>query len=154
MRAADHPGALLAFVGDGPLAGAIDAEADGLGIADHVIRTGVLADAGVAEWMSASDVVAQVSLVEPLGVAALEALASGRPVVGTAIGGLREVVPDGVAGAIVDPHDDAAIAGALARMVDAPPPPQACRDAAMRHSLARESSTVLAVLRTAAGGPA
>jgi len=154
MRAADHPDALLAFVGDGPLAATIDAQATRLGIAGHVIRTGVLADAGVAEWMTASDVVAQVSLVEPLGVAALEALASGRPVVGTAIGGLREVVPDGVAGAIVDPHDDAAIAGALARMLDAPPAPEACREAALRHSLARESSIVLGVLRGAAGGPA
>ena len=45
-----------------------------------------------------------------------EAMASGRPVVGTAVGGLREVMPDGVAGAIVDPRDDAAIAAALARI--------------------------------------
>ncbi len=154
MRAADHPDARLAFVGDGPLAGAVDAEARRLGLADAVIRTGMLPNAAVVDWMSAADVVAQVSLVEPLGVAALEAMASGRPVVGTAEGGLREVVPDGVAGAIVDPRDDAAIAGALARMVDAPPSPAACRDAALAHSLAHEADAVLDVLRDAAGGPA
>ena len=154
MRSADHPDARLAFVGDGPLAGAVDAEARRLGVDAGVTRTGTLPNAGVVDWMSAADVVAQVSLVEPLGVAALEAMASGRPVVGTSVGGLREVVPDGVAGAIVDPRDDAAIAAALARMIDAPPSPTACRDAAMAHSLAHEADAVLDVLRHASGVPA
>ena len=119
-----------------------------------IIRTGVLPNEGVTDWMTSADVVAQVSLVEPLGVAALEAMASGRPVVGTAVGGLREVMPDGVAGAIVDPRDDAAIAAGLARMIDAPPDPAECRRAAMEHSLAHESGVVLDVLRAASGAPA
>jgi hypothetical protein len=75
-------------------------------------------------------------------------MASGRPVVGTAVGGLREVVPDGVAGVIVDPRDEAGIADALARMIEAPPPPETCRRAAMAHSLAHESGRVLDILRT------
>ena len=154
MRDADHPDALLALVGDGPLAAAVDAEAARLGLADAVIRTGLVPNAQVTDWMTAADVVAQVSLVEPLGVAALEAMASGRPVVGTSVGGLREVVPDGVAGAIVDPRDEAAIAAGLARMVDAPPAPGACREAALRHSLDVESGRVMQVLRAAAGAPA
>ncbi len=154
LRGADHPDARLAFVGDGPLADAIASGAQRLGLGAAVIRTGVVPNAGVTDWMTAADVVAQVSLVEPLGVAALEAMASGRPVVGTSIGGLREVVPDGVAGAIVDPRDEAAIAAALARMIVAPPLPAACRRAAMEHSLGHEADVVLDVLRVAAGGPA
>jgi glycosyltransferase involved in cell wall biosynthesis len=154
LREADHPDARLAFVGDGPLAAAIDAEARRLGMADALIRTGVLPNEGVADWMTAADVVAQVSLVEPLGVAALEAMASGRPVVGTSVGGLKEVVPQGLAGAIVDPHDTGAIAAGLARMVDAPPSPETCRAAALEHSLSHEAHVVLGVLRRAAGGPA
>ena len=154
VRAADHPDAMLAYVGDGPLAGAIDSAARALGLEGAIIRTGVLPNEGVTDWMTAADVVAQVSLVEPLGVAALEAMASGRPVVGTAVGGLREVMPDGVAGAIVDPRDDAAIAAGLARMIDAPPDPAECRRAAMEHSLAHESGVVLDVLRAASGAPA
>jgi glycosyltransferase involved in cell wall biosynthesis len=114
----------------------------------------VLPNEGVADWMTAADVVAQVSLVEPLGVAALEAMASGRPVVGTSVGGLKEVVPQGLAGAIVDPHDTGAIAAGLARMVDAPPSPETCRAAALEHSLSHEAHVVLGVLRRAAGGPA
>ena len=101
--------------------------------------------------MTAADVVALVSLVEPLGVAALEAMASGRPVVGTSVGGLREVVPDGVAGVIVDPRDDAAIAAGLRRMIEAPPAPEVCRDAALEHSLDVETDRVLGILRQAAG---
>lgn len=154
LRRADHPGARLAYVGDGPRAGAVDAEARRLGIGDAVIRTGMLPNQGVVDWMAAASVVAQVSLVEPLGVAALEAMASGRPVVGTSVGGLSEVVPDGVAGVIVDPHDDGAIAAGLARMIDDPPSPAACRDAAMAHSLSHEADAVMAVLARAAGGPA
>lgn len=146
----DMPAARLVFVGGGPLAGAIDAGARTLGITDAVIRTGVLPNAGVTDWMTAADVVAQVSLVEPLGVAALEALASGRPVVGTSVGGLKEVVPHGVAGEIVDPRDPVAIASALRHMIDAPPTPEACRAAAMAHSLDHETDRVLGILEAAA----
>jgi len=146
----DLPDARLVFVGDGPLAGAIDAGARRLGVSDAVMRTGVLSNAAVTHWMTAADVVAQVSLVEPLGVAALEALASGRPVVGTSVGGLREVVPHGVAGEIVDPRDPIATAAALRRMIDAPPSAQACRAAAMAHSLDHETDRVLGILEAAA----
>lgn len=154
LRDGDCPGARLVLVGDGPLAPAVDAEAARLGMADAVVRTGMLPNESVTDWMTAADVVAQVSLVEPLGVAALEAMASGRPVVGTSVGGLREVVPDGIAGVIVDPRDEAGIAGALGRMIAAPPDPAVCREAALRHSLSHEAGRVMDILRWAAGGPA
>lgn len=144
------PDARLAFVGSGPLAGALDAQARQMGLDDVLIRTGLVPNAAVTDWMTACDVAALVSLVEPLGVAALEAMASGRPVVGTGVGGLKEVVPDGVAGVIVDPSDDAAIAAALARMIAAPPDPMTCRDAALAHSLDVETDRVLEVLAAAA----
>ena len=75
---------------------------------------------------------------------------SGRPVVGTEVGGLKEVVPDGVAGVIVDPRDDEAIAAALGRMLSAPPDPTTCREAALVHSLDVETDRVLEVLAAAA----
>ncbi len=146
----DVPDARLVFVGSGPLSGAIDAGARRLGVADAVQQMGVLPTVGVADWMTAADVVAQVSLVEPLGIAALEALASGRPVVGTAVGGLKEVVPDGVAGVIVDPRDPTAIAAGLRRMIEAPPSEEVCRATAMAHSLDHETDRVLGILEAAA----
>ena len=91
------------------------------------------------------------SIVSPIWSAHLhQALAMARPVVGTEVGGLKEVVPDGVAGVIVDPRDDAAIAAALGRMISAPPDPTTCREAALVHSLDVETDRVLEVLATAA----
>jgi glycosyltransferase involved in cell wall biosynthesis len=124
---ADRPDARLVFVGDGPQAAVIDAGARRLGIPGAVHRT---------------------------GVAALEAMASGRPVVGTSVGGLKEVVPDGVAGVIVNPRDPVSIAEGLVRMLDAGPDPETCRAAAMQHSLLHETDRVLGILAAAAGRPA
>jgi glycosyltransferase involved in cell wall biosynthesis len=147
---ARRPDARLALVGDGPLAAAVDAGARRLGLEDAVVRPGAVPHEAVADWVAASDVVALVSLVEPLGIAALEALAGGRPVVATRVGGAREVVPDGGPGRIVDPLDPAAIADALLALLDDPPAPEECRRAAEPHSLERQSERVAAILRAAA----
>lgn len=146
---ARRPQARLALVGDGPLAGAVDAGARRLGVADAVVRPGAVPHAEVGDWVAASDVVALVSRVEPLGIAALEGLAGGRPVVATRVGGAREVVPDPVAGRVVDPLDPGAIAAALLAVLDDPPSPQACRAAAEPHSLERQSARITQVLAEA-----
>ena len=58
---------------------------------------------------------------EPCPTVALEAMSCGRPVVASRVGGLPDLVPDGVAGLLVPPRDDAALAAALARVLgDAP----------------------------------
>ena len=57
----------------------------------------------VRELLWASDIFAMPSLKEGLGVAALEAMASGLPVIASDVGGLREVVEDGRTGIIVPP---------------------------------------------------
>ncbi len=153
---ARRPDARLALVGDGPLAGAVDAGARRLGLAGALVRPGAVPHAEVADWVTAADVLALVSRVEPLGIAALEALAAGRPVVATRAGGAREVVPDPEAGRVVDPADPGAIATALLAVLDDPPAPEACRRAAQPHSLERQSERVAAILRDAAsaGRPA
>jgi glycosyltransferase involved in cell wall biosynthesis len=147
---ARRPDARLAFVGDGPLAAAVDAGTRRLGLGPAVIRTGALAHAAVGDWVAACDVLAIVSRVEPLGVAALEALAGGRPVVATRVGGAREVVPVPRAGRTVDPLDPGAIARALLAVIEDPPTPEACRRAAEPHALARQAAKVEAILGAAA----
>ena len=69
----------------------------------------------VPTWIAASDVVCQPSLVEPFGLATLEAMASARSVVATTVGGPPEfVTPE--SGVLVDPlDDDALVSGALTR---------------------------------------
>ncbi len=142
-----RPGARLAYVGDGPLAAAIDAGTRLLGLEGAVIRPGAVPHAAVADWVAASDALALVSRVEPLGIAALEALAAGRPVVATRVGGAREVVPDPGAGRLVDPLDPVDVAAGLLAVLDDPPPPDACRRAAAPHALDRQAERVEAILR-------
>jgi glycosyltransferase involved in cell wall biosynthesis len=100
--------------------------------------------------MAAADALAMVSTVEPLGQVALEALASGRPVVATRVGGAVEIVPERGAGRHVDPHRPDAIAGALAELIAAGVSPEACRAAAMPHELSRQADRVHDVLAGAA----
>ena len=114
-----------------------------------VTRTGALPHALVGDWVAACDVLAMVSRVEPLGVAALEALAGGRPVVVTEVGGAREIVGGTEAGRVVDPADPVAIAAALAAVIDDPPPPDACRAVAAAHALDIQADRVAAILRDA-----
>ena len=72
----------------------------------------------VASLMSDADVVVVPSDAEPSGRVALEAMALGKPVVGTAAGGLPEVLVDGETGILVPPRDPRSLAGALRALLD------------------------------------
>ena len=77
--------------------------------------------------VQAFDVIAVPSHVEPLGNATLEAMAAGRPVIGSRVGGIPEMVVEGETGLLVPPSDPAALADATARLV---------RDPALRSQMA------------------
>ena len=66
------------------------------------------------------DVVAVPSQFEGFGLSAAEAMAAGCPVVGTSVGGLAEIIEDGVTGYLVPPSDSAAFAAALIRVFSDP----------------------------------
>ncbi|HLK10440.1 MAG TPA: glycosyltransferase family 4 protein [Candidatus Binatia bacterium] len=110
--AAAAPGLRYVFCGDGGEMAALRRAAAPLGGAVQFV--GFRRD--VAACLAAADVVALPSLQEGLGVAALEAMAAGRPVVASRVGGLGEVVLDGETGLLVPPGDAAALAAALARL--------------------------------------
>jgi D-inositol-3-phosphate glycosyltransferase len=76
-------------------------------------RVGVQAPDEIPTWMQASDVVIVPSRAEPLGLAAVEALATGTPVIATAVDGLTEVVKDDLNGRIVPPGDIHALTNVL-----------------------------------------
>ena len=84
----------------------------------------------------ASDVCVQASREEGLGFSVLEALACGTPVVATAVGGLKEVIQDGVTGWTAPPGDPAALADALRQSIDRPD--EARRRAAAGAAMVRE----------------
>ena len=143
---ARHGEGTLAFVGDGPLRRALEGRA---GV--HV--AGPVAHAEIPRWLTAADVVCQPSLVEPFGLVTLEALACGRSVVATRVGGPPEFVPP-EAGVLVDPLDTDALAAALAAAAALPPPNGAARRAAEPHALVRQVERIEAVLESATRAPA
>jgi D-inositol-3-phosphate glycosyltransferase len=132
----------LVFVGDGPLRARLDGRA-------QVTVAGRVAWDDVPRAIAEAHVVCQPSLVEPFGQALLEAMACGRSVVATRVGGPPEFVPPD-AGVLVDPIDEEELAAALARAATLPRPNPAGVAAAARHDVRVQASKLEALL---AGGP-
>ena len=117
-KLAPHEPARLWVAGDGPERAALEAAAVRLGIADRVHFLGPRDD--VADWLEACDVFVLPSRAEGLGVAALEAMARGRPVVASAVGGLAETVVHERTGWLVPPEDPDALAAGLEALLADP----------------------------------
>jgi glycosyltransferase involved in cell wall biosynthesis len=132
----------LTFVGDGPLRSQLEGR-PGVELVGRVPYDRVPAQ------IEAATVVCQPSLIEPFGQALLEAMACGRTVVATRIGGPPEFVPP-EAGVLVDPADEAALAAALEAAADFPCPNPAARAAAERHDVRTQAEKVERVLERAA----
>jgi glycosyltransferase involved in cell wall biosynthesis len=107
--------ATLLMVGDGPEREACEALAAELGLGARVRFLGHRSD--VPEILAAADLVVMPSVSEGLGLAAMEAIAAGRPVVAYAVGGLPEVIRDGVDGLCVPAGDASAFAAAVADLL-------------------------------------
>jgi glycosyltransferase involved in cell wall biosynthesis len=105
-------GGRLLIAGDGPERARLEALAGRLGIGGQVEFLGWVADAN-AFWSLCDVAVVPSRWMESFGLAAVEAMASGRPVVATRSGGLTELVADGKTGAVVPQGDTAALADAL-----------------------------------------
>ena len=132
----------LTFVGDGPLRSRLEGRAD-------VEVLGAVPHDEIPRRIAQSQVVCQPSLIEPFGQAVLEAMACGRSVVATRIGGPPEFVPPD-AGILVDPLDVEALAHALRQAAALPSPNQAARAAAEGHDVREQARRVEEVLERAA----
>ena len=104
------------LVGDGPLRPALTRRAGELGV--RACFVGARAD--IADMLGCADVVVLASRSEGLPFTLLEAMALGKPVVATRVGGVPEVVEDGRSGRLVTREDPAALASAVAAVLDAP----------------------------------
>ena len=127
--------------GEGPERAALVAQAEALGIAAQTRLLGQRADVG--DLLAACDVVVLPSRREGLGVAALEAMAGGRPLVASAVGGLADAVADGVTGLLVPPDDPARLAAALQTLLRDPMLRAALGNAAAQHVAERFSAEKL-----------
>ncbi len=112
IRAADR----LVIIGDGPLRSALEGQAAASGATVHF--TGQIPQRVVSHWVGAADALCLPSRNEGTPNVLVEALASGVPVVASAVGGIPEIVSDGVNGVLVAPGDVDQLARALSRCLD------------------------------------
>jgi glycosyltransferase involved in cell wall biosynthesis len=119
LDAATHvPKGVFVFAGDGPERAHLEERARALGLQERVRFLGHRRD--VPRLLAACDIVVLASLYEGLPVAALEAMAAGRPVVATAIGGTDEAVIHGETGILVPAGNAVALAAAIRILVENP----------------------------------
>jgi glycosyltransferase involved in cell wall biosynthesis len=131
----------LTYVGDGPLRGELAGR-------ERVRVVGRVTHDEVPRWVNSADVVCGPALIEPFGQAILEAMACGRSVVATRVGGPPEFVPDD-AGVLVDPLDVDELARALETAASLPSPNRAARRAAELHDVKRQAERVEEILQRA-----
>ena len=135
----------LAFVGDGPLRGALAGRRG-------IRLVGRIPQAEVPRWIAACDVLCQPSLTEPFGQATLEAMAMERSVIATSAGGPPEfVTPE--SGVLVDPEDPGALRPAMELALTMPRPNPAAREAAAQHDVKRQAAIMAAILEQAVASP-
>ncbi len=116
--AADYPDVDLLLVGDGGLRGELERLSQELGLGQRIRFLGVRRD--VPAILQASEIFVLTSLSEAAPLTLLEAMAAGLPVVATAVGGVSEIVHDGVEGLLVPRQNAKGIASALRRLLDDP----------------------------------
>lgn len=104
------------LVGDGQDRRALETEASGLGLKGSLHFTGHVSS--MAAYYRAMDLVVMPSLSEGMPNVALEAMLFGRALVATRVGGIPEVVADGVTGRLVDPRDPGGMAGAVCALLE------------------------------------
>ncbi|MEH0973268.1 glycosyltransferase [Micromonospora sp. CPCC 205546] len=120
------PGAECVVVG-GPPAGLLETDpyarrlralAVTCGVADRVRLLGAVPREEMGRWYRSADVLVAAPWYEPFGLTPLEAMACGVPVVGTAVGGIKDTVVEGVTGDLVPARDPRALGAAIQGLLD------------------------------------
>jgi glycosyltransferase involved in cell wall biosynthesis len=142
------PTTRLRLVGDGPLRPELEGLASPYGAAVEFL--GERTD--IPELIAASHVAVLPSESEALPISLMEVAAGGRPVIATRVGGVPEIVKDGVTGLLIAPNDAATLVAAAIRLLSDPPRRCAMGQAARAHaeqhfSIARQATETLNLYR-------
>ncbi len=131
----DYPKMRLWLVGDGPLRPEVERVVEKKGLSDKVFFLGIRDD--VPKLLAESDVFILPSDWEGVPLTVLEAMAAGKPVIATAVGGVPELVENGVTGILVPPHNSKALAQGILRLAKDPDLRQRMGKAAQERALER-----------------
>ena len=106
------------IVGDGSIRQDLIAQTQDLGISDNVVFLGHREDTD--KLLQAMDIFVLPSLSEGIPMALLEAMAASRPIVASRVGGIPEIIEDGVEGFLVEPMDVNGLAERCRRLIESP----------------------------------
>lgn len=112
------PKARFVLAGDGPDRRALEAEARARSLHRHVLFLGNVPNERLPGLYRLADVCVLPSLQEATSVSGLEAMASSKPLVGTRVGGIPEILEDGVTGLIVSPADPQDLARGIGQVLE------------------------------------
>ena len=127
-----YPDLRMIIAGRGPLEAELASQVAMLGLGGTVRFAGFLPEDRLRSLVAAADCVVVPSRYEPFGLVAVEASALGTPVVASDIGGLGEIIVDGLTGHLVPPADADALAEAVSAVLDAPTASEVMAAAARR----------------------
>jgi len=111
------PDTVFLLAGEGPERERLQADIESRGLTGRIV---LLGHYDASELFAAIDLFVLSSSREGMGSVLLEAAACGIPVAATAVGGIPEVVRDGLTGLLVPPRDHLALAGAISRLLEQP----------------------------------
>jgi glycosyltransferase involved in cell wall biosynthesis len=114
----EHPDTLLCIAGDGPLRKDLEEQVSSSSLNEYVNLLGERDD--VANLLAAADIFVLPSRSEGLPMALLEAMAAGLAVIASCIGGIEEVIMDGVSGLLVPPDEPVKLARAISQLISDP----------------------------------
>lgn len=127
LAAQDVPGLRIVVAGEGGRRAALTRL-----IAETGAPVALVGFRPAGEILGTCDIYVQPSKAEAFGMAAAEAMAAGLPIIASAVGGLPEVVVDGITGLLVPPNDPKALASAMVRLA---------RDPGLRERMGRAGAT-------------
>jgi len=132
---ASEPQAHLLFVGRGALKSKLERQIGALGLQERVHLLGLRWD--IPEILNAADVFVMSSDYEGNPLSVMEAMAAGKPMICTAVGGVPELVQDGECSLLVPPRDVKALAGAMRYMLESPKARKSMGEASARRAVER-----------------
>lgn len=115
ILAQKHSNIRLVVVGDGELRGELESQVKNLGLEKAVKFLGTRRD--ISSILSAIDIFVLASIFEPFGIALIEAMAMEKAVVGSASGGILEIIEDGINGFLFFPGDPRDLAKKIDRLI-------------------------------------
>jgi len=132
---------VLLLIGEGVLRNELEALTKQLHIEDNVRFLGYRTD--IPDILSATDIYVHPSVEEGFGIAIIEAMAVGLPVIATNVGGIPEIITNGVNGILVPPENPQALAEAIGDLIEHPDKRKALAEKGQQHVAATFTDDVM-----------